>query len=175
MRINENLLERPSRIRYHKTYGDLKIDAIREIIEDLLVDKSFAAEIEAYVSQLEIITLDIVKEVIREVNMHGEGPTAFQEIFNARKAPNSFHITELVEADGKVTEARLFSHVAIDPVKITMDCVGDEFEVNNRGMGIIEEVIAEDLIKVKWYYGKPNELKTIRLDTVSFMHKSFVF
>lgn len=86
--VNENLLQRPGRLRYVVDYKDLTKEVIEEIIDDMLVYKERRDECIDFISTLEIITVDIVKAVIQEVNMYNEDPKEFKDIFNVKeKAP----------------------------------------------------------------------------------------
>lgn len=90
--IDDNLLERPGRIRYVKEFTDLDKAVIEEIIDDLLEDKAFKEECIAYISKLQKITIDIVKAVITEVNIHGQGPSSFSDIFNAKELKPTYNM-----------------------------------------------------------------------------------
>lgn len=90
--IDENLLERPGRIRYVKEFRDLDKLTIEEIVNDLLEDKAFKEECIAYISKLQKITIDIVKAVITEVNIHGQGPNTFSDIFNAKELRPTYNM-----------------------------------------------------------------------------------
>lgn len=74
MWVNENLLNRPGRIRYKKKFADLSLDQINEIIDDCLVEKEYRGEIVAFLKPLKLITVDIVKAVISQVNIFNESP-----------------------------------------------------------------------------------------------------
>ena len=69
--IDKNLIGRPSRIRYVKTFKNLPIQVIKEYLNDNLNDKSKADEIIDFVSELAISTIDILKTIVSEVNIHG--------------------------------------------------------------------------------------------------------
>lgn len=90
--IDDNLLERPGRIRYVKEFADLDKPTIEEIVDDLLEDKSLKEECTAYISKLQKITIDIVKAVITEVNIHGHGPSSFADIFNAKELRPTYNM-----------------------------------------------------------------------------------
>jgi hypothetical protein len=90
--IDDNLLERPGRIRYVKEFTDLDKAVIEEIIDDILEDKAFKEECIAYISKLQKITIDIVKAVITEVNIHGQGPSSFSDIFNAKELKPTYNM-----------------------------------------------------------------------------------
>lgn len=90
--IDDNLLERPGRIRYVKEFRDLDRVTIEEIVEDLLEDKTFKEECVDYISKLQKITIDIVKAVLTEVNIHGQGPSSFSDIFNAKELRATYNM-----------------------------------------------------------------------------------
>jgi archaellum biogenesis ATPase FlaH len=90
--IDDNLLERPGRIRYVKEFIDLDKATIEEIVDDLLEDKTFKEECITYISKLQKITIDIVKAVITEVNIHGQGPSSFSDIFNAKELKPTYNM-----------------------------------------------------------------------------------
>lgn len=70
--IDENLLGRPGRIRYIKQFGNLTAKAVADYIKDNLHDQSKADMILDIVDVLEISTIDILKSIVDEVNIHGE-------------------------------------------------------------------------------------------------------
>ena len=72
LRLDDNLLGRPGRIRYIKEFGNLTITAINDYIEDNLIDKNKRSEILEVLDSLEISTIDILKAIVDEVNVHGE-------------------------------------------------------------------------------------------------------
>jgi broad-specificity NMP kinase len=80
--ISEAMLDRPSRIHYLKRFGNLEIPVISEVVDDMLKAVEFRAEVIDYLSALDITTIDIVKTVLREVNMFNEPPQKFKDILN---------------------------------------------------------------------------------------------
>ena len=70
--LDNNLLGRPGRIRYIKQFGNLNPNAIKEYLNDNLNDKSKAEDVIKAVDTLEISTIDILKAIVDEVNIHGE-------------------------------------------------------------------------------------------------------
>jgi DNA-directed RNA polymerase subunit F len=101
-RIDDNLLERPGRIRYVKEFVDLDRTTIEELVDDLLTNKERREACVEYISKLQKITIDIVKAVITEVNIHDENPDAFADIFNANELKERHSIYK-----GKLTEAEM--------------------------------------------------------------------
>jgi DNA-directed RNA polymerase subunit F len=102
--IDENLLERPGRIRYVKEFSDLEKEVIEELVEDLLVNKTRKESCINFISRLQKITIDIVKALITEVNIHDEDPETFADIFNVKRTDDYYNIYE-----GRLTEKDLLT------------------------------------------------------------------
>jgi broad-specificity NMP kinase len=69
--VNQNLLCRPSRIRYVREFGNLEKAIVEEYLNDNLVDQSCRKELIDYIDTLTISTIDILKSIVEEVNIHG--------------------------------------------------------------------------------------------------------
>lgn len=83
--INENLLSRPSRIRYVKDFTNLDHNVIKSYIKDNLDEQSKAEELFNYIDSLTIATIDIVKSIVEECNIHGVTKfLKFKNIFNVK-------------------------------------------------------------------------------------------
>lgn len=83
LRINENLLGRPSRIRYVKEFRNLELRAVEEYLDENLKDQSIREEVINYVDTLSISTIDILKTVVEEINIHGfENFKQYRKLFN---------------------------------------------------------------------------------------------
>lgn len=70
--VNENLLSRPSRIRYVKEFKNISKTLIDEYMNDNLIDKTAGEDIINYIDSLEVSTIDILKTVVQEINIHGK-------------------------------------------------------------------------------------------------------
>jgi DNA-directed RNA polymerase subunit F len=104
--IDDNLLERPGRIRYVKEFSDLNRETIEEIVDDLLVYPEYREECTEFISRLNKITIDIVKAVINEVNIHNQSPENFRDVFNVFVKADYFEIYtgELTELETLKTQ-----------------------------------------------------------------------
>lgn len=92
MSINENLVGRPSRIRYVKHFGNLSMDTVNEYLDDALECTEAREEILEFVDSLTISTIDILKTIVNEVNIHGmEGLKRAKNYFNVQT--NEYHYT----------------------------------------------------------------------------------
>ena len=74
--LNENLLGRPGRIRYRFEFSNLLPQAIEEYLDDNLLPEHAGqrAKILEQIDLLEISTIDILKALVDEVNIHGQLP-----------------------------------------------------------------------------------------------------
>lgn len=83
MTVNENLVGRPSRIRYVKKFGNLDLKTVKEYLDDNLKVKEAYQDLLNYIDTLSISTIDILKSIVNEVNIHGiDGLTRAKEFFN---------------------------------------------------------------------------------------------
>ena len=71
LEINDNLLGRPSRIRYVRSFGNLPEETTLELLNDILIDKGAIEPVLDLIRQMQIVTVDLVKALAQEVNIHG--------------------------------------------------------------------------------------------------------
>lgn len=96
--IDENLLGRPGRIRYIKQFSDLTAKAVNDYIADNLNDKSMDKAVKKAIDRLEISTIDILKSIVDEVNIHGEIDHC--GILNVPKANYKIEVAIFSDAEG---------------------------------------------------------------------------
>lgn len=85
--INENLLSRPSRIRYVKEFGNLEKEIVKEYLEDNLKNPECIDCIIDFVDTLQISTIDILKSIVEDINIHGfDTFIENKEFFNVKTA-----------------------------------------------------------------------------------------
>lgn len=83
LKVNENLLGRPSRIRYVRTFGNLSLDIVEEYLNDNLKYPEIKQDLINYIDTLHLSTIDILKALVNEVNIHGvEGFNESKQFFN---------------------------------------------------------------------------------------------
>lgn len=95
LKINDNLLSRPSRIRYLKSLGsviDRKI--LEEFIDDNLINLEYKNEILDYLDSLTMVTIDIAKTVVDEINIHNCHISEFKNFFNVKEASYRYFTRE---------------------------------------------------------------------------------
>ena len=98
---------------------------------------------------MEIITVDIVKAVIEEVNIHNEDPKNFQGVFNVKKRTSKYDVFKFNEAEKKFEDFE--KNVSVYPRDFgnIEACVGRRFEVNGKTIGFVEECLDKYTFKVK--------------------------
>lgn len=90
--INENFIGRPSRIRYKKSFGNLSTDVIMEYLDDCLEDKTKIQEVLEFIDSLSISTIDILKSIVEEINIHKCSINDFKSFINVERAKYSYSV-----------------------------------------------------------------------------------
>jgi hypothetical protein len=153
--VEKNLIQRPGRIRYLKKFEDLKPAVVEEIVDDVLIHTQFKKECINFISNLETITVDIVKAIINEVNIHEEGPSAFESIFNVKKLKGRYNIS-MKDEDGQLVE--LANSVSVYPRPMfSENHVDYRFEIDNQSIGVVRRVINFSTIEIEPFDGERGE------------------
>lgn len=93
--LDENMIDRPSRIRYIFEFENLAGSVISELLDDILVEDAvqFKQSIIDYTKTLRVLSMDAVKVIAEEVNMFLEPPSEFKDILNlTEKQPWDYSI-----------------------------------------------------------------------------------
>lgn len=150
--ISYNMFSRPSRIRYIKKYSSLSKEEINQIIDDILIYKDKKESIIEFCDQLSIITIDILKSIINEVNLFNESPQNFSEIFNVNKAIVVYDIYQMNYSNN--SKKLIFSNVSSDIEQISMSFVGSTYdhqknvEINGKNYGTVISMIDFETFKI---------------------------
>ena len=153
--IDKNLIQRPGRIRYLKKFVDLTPEVVSEIVEDILVYSEFKSECIKFISNLETITVDIVKAVVNEVNIHNEGPSAFEDVFNVKKLNGRYNLS-IKDTNGEVSE--LATGVSIYPnPTYNENSVGRNFEIGDQYIGTISKVLNWTTVEISPFEGNKGQ------------------
>lgn len=175
--VNSNMLERPGRIRYKKQYEDLPLDIIMEVVNDRLKHIHHREKTIAFLSTLETITIDIMKAVIDEVNIHDESPDVFEKEFNVEKKAKKcdiYLVTQSKNEDGSMSVPVETLHSKNTSWKhFSIYNKGDRFEggnikrvIDRKTADVMMEIFNEDGTSV-------NQMKTFRLRKSDSQHESF--
>jgi len=149
LRVESNMIQRPGRVRYLKTFDHLKPVVIKEIVDDILIHKQFTDECVQFISSLETITVDIVKAVLNEVNIHEEAPKEFEGIFNVKKLKGKYNVS-IREEDGSLSEIAANINVHPRPM-FNEGHVGYQLDVDGVAVGEIVRVVNYNTIEVEAY------------------------
>lgn len=137
LKIDDNLTSRPGRVRYVVPFDDLSKEAVAEIMDDCLKDKSLKEALTKEISMLTLVTVDIVKAIIEEVNIHGDTLHDFISFFNV--AVN----TKAVRFYTKTTvgQERTWGDWEWPMAKFESLREGDSIDWNNRSIYLVAEHI----------------------------------
>lgn len=92
MSINENMVGRPSRIRYVRRFGNLDLKTVEEYLDDTLEVPEARKDLIDFIDTLTISTIDILKTIVNEVNIHGmQGLIKAKEFFNVSTLEYHYH------------------------------------------------------------------------------------
>lgn len=152
--VEQNLLQRPSRIRYVKSYEDLPLETITEIVDDMLKNPTHKKDTIKMISHLPMITIDLVKAIVEEVNIHDESPELFKDYFNADNGDNDdFYNISTTNSSGEKTVFKYAAEISPDIAEIVEDdavsnSIGNSFYINNNYMGDIQSIIDANTVVI---------------------------
>lgn len=89
--IDEYLINRPSRIKYVKKYFGINEELFNIVIDDLLINKEFKEDLIKNIC-LDYCTIDILKSIIEEINIHNVPYSDFIDIFNFESKYSYFRV-----------------------------------------------------------------------------------
>jgi hypothetical protein len=176
-RLNENMYQRPSRIRYIKSFGNLDPDVVLEIIDDKLQHPELRQVTVDFISELSIITIDLVQSIIEEVNIHQESPYVFADIFNINGTERTYKVTQKNE-DG--TETVIFQKAVLDDMMVPFvnSEIGNSVYISSRYQGSIREIFDPMTIEVVRRIHKDDEeveeTRVLHFEQQSRKHYSFI-
>jgi len=101
--VNENMLNRPARLLFHVRYSDLPYATIIEMVDDMLVHKELRQAVLAYISTLEMITVDIVTKTVSQANIHRQDPAKFAHFLNMSKRGTRWDAIMIVDENTERT------------------------------------------------------------------------
>lgn len=185
--INQNLISRPSRIRYIKEFGNLEQSIVIEYLKDNLNDKECIDNVVDFVDTLQISTIDILKTIVEDINIHGYDTFVNnKEIFNINTANYYYEVyqtcftskTEIKEADYdinkfikdiKLTETNKRPYFYQYPNEEAFNVAYNKWlekraklrDINSYN---IESNKSVKVLKIGDYFGRYNTEKVIQID-----------
>ena len=147
--LNDNLLGRPGRIRYRFEFGNLLPKAVKDYIDDNLLPE-YIDQRESILEQvdlLEISTIDILKALVDEVNIHGCLPES--QCLNIPTAKHAFEILEFyyISEFDKYKEVRAFINKQMKDDDVTT--ISEWIHKPQKGN---KKKTNEDLLEAKYDY-----------------------
>lgn len=170
LRINDNLLSRPSRIRYLKSFGDvISRNILEEYIDDNLIKKEYKEEILDFVDSLTMVTIDIVKSIVDEINLHDCHIDEFKQFFNVKEAVYRYYVhTWWVHKYGKeweegIDKRRFLKSASSYVTRDDMEKDPELFKVNYDNLTTNKPIknykVGQQLSKGSRYYIKEMDLE----------------
>lgn len=195
--VNENLLGRPSRIRYRKSFGNLSPEVVKEYLDDNLLHKEFAGDIIEFIDTLSISTIDILKSIVEEVNIHKTPVSSFKGFFNVETAKYSYSaLVKFVDNDSEYSIEDFRKALARvgtkekdedgDEVTIDLDDVdicrrrinfnkSVEFAIVGDELGdygkVIDPLTTEGFMSCETDYGRKYFLKVLNIENKPSLYK----
>ena len=96
-KISEFFNNRLKRIRYRKTYNNLSESVIKEVIEDLLLDKTHIQSLLYKIADIGIVTMDILISIIEEMNIHKQNVEEATKYLNIISEKVEYRLGRLLE------------------------------------------------------------------------------
>lgn len=93
--INDNLVNRPSRIFYRKVYDKVPTEVILEILDNELKNPKWKNEMIEVLDKFAEITFDIIMALVREVNLYDESPLECAKLMNFVSQPIYVEVTQV--------------------------------------------------------------------------------
>ena len=90
--INNKLQNRLNRIKYHKIYDKLDTTTINEVVDDLLVKTEHRPSIDRFIETFDMMTMDVLTSVIREVNLFDQDAITCAKYLNLIEEPEYYKI-----------------------------------------------------------------------------------
>jgi ATP-dependent 26S proteasome regulatory subunit len=171
--VNENLLNRPGRIRYKKNFADLNYIQINQIIEDFLEDKKWKDSIISFMKPLSIITVDIVKSIIEEINIHNEPPEVCCKDFNVENKEETYTVIKLQPNQEKTIAQNVPAKVVLRFIdKAVTDWQNNYLRTETLDLIMAEENTEPNIFTVRNLYGDNKPKYKIKFQKEMFIHKS---
>lgn len=149
--INENFIGRPSRIRYKKSFGNLSTDVIMEYLNDCLEDKSRVQEVLTFIDSLAISTIDILKSIVEELNIHKCSINDFKNFINVEQAQYSYSVQYSYYNASEENSVAIFRDTLTKVGTKDKDSEGKEYTLDEDDLDIyrrrVSSMTAADLLR----------------------------
>jgi cytidylate kinase len=172
--LEANMKQRPSRVRYIKQFGNMTLETIIEIVDDLLVHKHRRLEVIKAISSLSLITMDLVKSIIQEVNIHDAAPESFMPFMNVNEEnEEKYYNLYMIGPDKKPVTVFENKHM---PDRITDQNLGKYIAVRMPEytlIGALSEILPDGSFTMKYHDGNPLIMKALGKKVDSNYEKNY--
>lgn len=134
--INENFIGRPSRIRYRKSFGNLSSEVVMEYLDDCLEDKTKIPEVLEFIDSLAISTIDILKCIVEELNIHKCSINEIKSFINVESAKYAYSIKMCYYDHAKTSSVEIFKDTLSKVGTKRKDSDGDEYTLDEDDLNI---------------------------------------
>lgn len=172
--INENMINRPGRLMFLKNFSDLRREQIKEIIDDILINKAHEDSILNYMKPLKIITVDIVKAIVNLVNIFDQ-PAEISCIDLNVEFRDECYDMYMIDKDGRETciEERV-EYNRVKPFLSSGPYNHKSIRTEEGTMYILAEQPKDNIYVVNKDYDNSVKIK-VKLKKASRVHSSLVF
>lgn len=137
LHVNENIIGRPSRVRYRKSFGNLSPEVVQEYLKDNLKDEKYTKDILEFVDSLSISTIDILKSIVEELNIHDIPISEFKSFFNVESAKYSWTVKmKTLYDDDKEVSKDEFKKMLATIGSVVKDSDDKEYTVTDSHIGV---------------------------------------
>ena len=170
-KINSNLMNRPSRIFYHKNFKGLPKEQIQEVAEDLLINKDMVENLVTTSDMISDMSFDTLISIIGEMNRYGE--TAMECISNMNLSPGNILFDAwqyYIDENGKTIRA-----YAGDGLSVNYDTLDGKPKIDVRFNWLSKNKDKNDNSRCKWIELPYSEFKKTSNDTYEYFDGESLF
>lgn len=137
LHVNKNIIGRPSRVRYRKSFGNLSPEVVQEYLKDNLKDEKYTKDILEFIDSLAISTIDILKSVVEELNIHDIPISEFKNFFNVESAKYSWTVKmKALYDDDKEVSKDEFKKMLATIGSVAKDSDDEEYTITDSHVGV---------------------------------------
>lgn len=139
-KLDENLISRPGRIRYHYIYESENASVVRSYCKDSLNDQSKIEEVVKVLGTTKYVSMDIISSFVDELNKFPDlSPTDVREYFNLDVSTSKLKYSVLMKTpDGNFTYSSTYSDTD-SPDEIWLHMHTSEYKKLLKAKGIKED------------------------------------
>jgi DNA-directed RNA polymerase beta subunit len=124
----------------------MSLEVIMEVVNDKLIHKTLFDPTVKFISEMPIITMDLVKSVVEEVNIHEESPYVFADVFNIYDNKEDLvNVYFIINGEKKLFKEFCY----VNPSYFTNYSLGKPFTINDWKLGTIAAIASNTNFSVK--------------------------